>query len=115
MTGYIKNDTYISYETSYLAFSYDHSEKIFKLKWKSNRWNYKRAKVSYVPADRNLVAAIPGWSTLPLGDNMLEFMSNWDKARRYIKEEKIYLVLACHINTIRSLIPIKFKLKMVTL
>ena len=93
MTGYIKNDTYISYETSYLAFSYDHSEKIFKTKWKSSRWNYKRAKVSYVPADRNLVAAIPGWSTLPLGDNMLEFMSNWDKARRYIKEEKDILGL----------------------
>ena len=88
MTGYIKADTYISYETSYLAFSYENSDQSFKFKWKSGRWNYKRAKVSYVPADRNLVAAIPGWSSLHLGGNMIEFMSNWDRARRYIKEEK---------------------------
>ncbi len=90
MTGYIKADSYIEYETSHLKFSYDNSNKIFKMSWKSGRWNYKRPKVSYVPADRNLVAAIPGWSSLPLDENLLEFMSNWDKARKFIgKEENI--------------------------
>lgn len=93
MTGYVREDTYIKYETSQLEFSYSHSDKSFKMKWKSGRWNYKRSKISYIPADRNLVAAIPGWKFLSLDENMLEFMSNWDKARRFVKEEKNFLGL----------------------
>ncbi|MDE6804558.1 MAG: ATP-binding protein [Muribaculaceae bacterium] len=46
--------------------------------------------MSYIPADRNLVTAIPAWNSLPLDENLLEFMSNWDKARKFIgKEENI--------------------------
>lgn len=90
MTGYIRKDTYIEYETNHLKFSYDHSNQSFKMKWKPGHWNYRRPKVSYVPADRNLVAAIPGWSSLPLDANLLDFMSNWDNARKFIgKEENI--------------------------
>ncbi|MDE6680584.1 MAG: hypothetical protein K2J92_04440 [Muribaculaceae bacterium] len=90
MTGYIREDTYIEYETGHLKFSYDNSDRSFRMKWKSGRWNYKRPKVSYIPADRNLVTAIPAWSSLPLDENLLEFMSNWDKARKFIgKEENI--------------------------
>lgn len=90
MTGYIRKDTHIEYETNHLAFVYDNSELSFRMKWKPGRWNYRRPKVSYVPADRNLVAAIPGWSSLKLDENLLEFMANWDKARRFIgKEENI--------------------------
>ena len=90
MTGYIRPESYIEYETSHLKFSYDNSNRTFKMNWKPGRWNYKRPKVSYVPADRNLVAAIPGWSSLPLDENLIEFMSNWDKARKFIgKEEDI--------------------------
>ena len=79
MAGYVHEDTYIEYETAHLKFSYDHSARSFKMQWKSGRWKYRRPKVSYVPADRNLVAAIPGWSSLSLDKNMIEFMSNWDK------------------------------------
>lgn len=49
--------------------------------------------MSYVPADRNLVAAIPGWSSLSLDGNMIEFMSDWDRARRYLKREENVLDL----------------------
>ena len=59
MAGYIQDNTYIEYETRHLKFSYDHSSKTFKNTWKSKRWEYKRPKVSYIPADRNLVAALP--------------------------------------------------------
>ena len=74
MVSYIQDDTYIEYETSHLKFSYDHLSKTFKMAWKSKRWEYKRPKVSYIPADRNLVAAIPGWSSLSMDGNMIEFM-----------------------------------------
>ncbi|MEY8688217.1 hypothetical protein AB9N12_19545 [Bacteroides sp. AN502(2024)] len=93
MTGYIQDYTYIEYETRYLKFSYDHSSKTFKMTWKSKRWEYKHPKVSYIPADRNLVAAIPGWSSLSMDGNMIEFMSDWDKARRFIKKEENFLDL----------------------
>lgn len=87
MTGYVQENTYIKYETNHLKFSYDHSKKLFEMQWKSGHWNWRRPKVSYVPADRNLVAAIPGWSSLSLDGNMIEFMSDWDRARRYVKRE----------------------------
>lgn len=90
MTGYIRPNTYIEYETNHLKFSYDHATQTFKMGWKPGHWNYKRPKVTYVPAERNLVAAIPSWSSLPLDENLLEFMSNWDNARKFIgKEENI--------------------------
>lgn len=93
MDGYVKSNTYIEYETQYLHFWYNHTNKEFSLKWKGNRWNYRRPKVSYVPADRNLVAAIPAWSGVAIDRNMLDFMSDWDKARKSIKQETNFLNL----------------------
>lgn len=93
MFDYIQDSTYIEYETRHLKFSYDHSSKLFEMKWKSKRWEYKQPKISYIPADRNLVAAIPGWSSLSMDGNMIEFMSDWDKARRFVKKEENFLDL----------------------
>lgn len=93
MQGYVKYDTYIEYESSYIKFWYDHSAQEFDKKWKGYRWNYRRPKVSYVPADRNLVAAIPAWGGVAIDRNMLEFMSDWDKARKCVKRESNFLNL----------------------
>lgn len=93
MAGYVQEDTYIEYETRHVKFSYDHLSKVFKKTWKNKHWDYRLPKVSYIPADRNLVAAIPGWSTLSMDGNMIEFMSDWDKARRYVKKEENFLDL----------------------
>lgn len=93
MTGYVHDDTYIAYETNHLRFSYDHSKKLFEMKWNTSHWSWRRPKVSYVPADRNLVASIPGWRSLLLDGNMIEFMSDWDMARHYVKREENVLDL----------------------
>lgn len=93
MAVYVRKDTYIEYETDYLKFRYSNTKKEFGMEWKAGRWDYRHAKVSYVPADRNLVAAIPGWSAVPLDENLLEFMSNWDKARKFVVEKKNILGL----------------------
>ena len=87
MKDYIWLDTYIEYESSFMKFSYDHANRKFTFKWKSHRWNFRRPKISYIPSDRNLVAAIPQWSKLPLEyDNLLDFMNDWDVARKQSKQ-----------------------------
>ena len=94
MQSYLTENTYIEYATPYLKFSYDHKNKKFSFKWKNYRWKYKRSKVSYIPSDRNLVAAIPAWSKLSLDyDNLLDFMGDWDIARKQTQAKENILDL----------------------
>lgn len=87
--GFVHDDTYIEYETEFMKFSYDHATKKFSHKWKNYRWKYKRPKVSYVPAERNMVSLVSNWNRLETNyDNILDFKEDWDTARRYIKKEK---------------------------
>ena len=90
LQGYIRDDTFISYESDFMAFSYDNATKTFKFDWKEGRWNYKRSKVTYIPAERNLVAAIPNWFQVKFADdNIRDFMADWDweTARQATQED----------------------------
>ena len=88
LKGYIKLDTFISYESDFMAFSYDNATKTFKFDWKEGRWNYKRSKVTYIPAERNLVAAIPNWFQVKFADdNIRDFMADWETARQATQED----------------------------
>ena len=83
LKGYIKADTFISYESDYMSFSYENSTKAFSFNWKDGRWNYCRSKVTYIPAERNLVAAIPNWFQVKFNDdNIRDFMADWEAARQ---------------------------------
>lgn len=87
--GYVHPDTYIGYETSYMRFSYDNSTKVFTHEWKNLHWRYRRPKVSYVPAERNMISLVSNWSRLEIGyDNILDFKEDWDRARKFMKREK---------------------------
>lgn len=87
MKDYVWPDTFIEYESSFMMFSYDHMNQRFTFQWKSHRWDFRRPKISYIPSDRNLVASIPQWSKLPLEyDNLLDFMNDWDNARKQSKQ-----------------------------
>lgn len=88
LKGYIKDDTFISYESDFMAFSYDNLTKDFQFEWKEGRWNYKRSKVTYIPAERNLVAAIPNWFQVKFADdNIRDFMADWETARQATQDE----------------------------
>ena len=88
LQGYIRDDTFISYESDFMAFSYDNATKTFKFDWKEGRWNYKRSKVTYIPAERNLVAAIPNWFQVKFADdNIRDFMADWETARQATQED----------------------------
>ena len=83
LKGYVKPDTFISYESDFMAFSFDNATNTFKFDWKDGRWNYKRSKVTYIPAERNLVAAIPNWFQVKFNDdNIRDFMADWETARQ---------------------------------
>jgi predicted ATPase len=83
LKGYIKDDTFISFESDFMAFSYDNAIKTFTFNWKEGRWNYRRSKVTYIPAERNLVAAIPNWFQVKFADdNIRDFMADWEAARQ---------------------------------
>ena len=81
--GYFKKDSHIGYESDFLKFSYDAKIGKFLFDWKEKRWDYFRPKVSYIPAERNMVAAIPNWFDVKLyDDNIQSFMADWDRARK---------------------------------
>lgn len=91
--GYLHEDTFIAYETDFMEFSYSHADRQFTHRWK-NRWRFKRPKVSYVPAERNMVSLVSNWSRLETNyDIILDFKEDWDIARRFVKREQDMLGL----------------------
>ena len=86
--GYVWPDTYIAYSSPYMSFEYDNLKHMFKHEWKTKRWNYKRPKVSYVPAERNMISLVSNWDRLETSyDNILDFKADFDIAKKCIKKE----------------------------
>lgn len=87
--GYIKEDSYIEYENDSMKFSYSWKTKTFDFSWKEEgRWNYVCPKISYIPAERNIVAAIPNWFEVSMkNDNIRNFMKDWQEARSVMTED----------------------------
>lgn len=93
LNGYEREDTYIAYESDFLKYSYDNKNG-FSYEWKKDRWEYKRPKVSYIPAERNLVAVIPNWFEVKsVADNIQSFMADWSDARKSVENDKEILNL----------------------
>lgn len=93
LNGYVHDNTSIKYETDFMRFSYD-NKKGFSFEWQPDRWNYKRPKVSYIPAERNMVAVIPNWFEVKsVADNIQAFMADWSDARKLIDNDKEILNL----------------------
>lgn len=89
LNGYVHKNTYIGYESDFMQFTYDR-EHGFSHEWKDNRWEYKRPKVSYIPAERNLVAVIPNWFEVKsVADNIQDFMADWSDARKTENDKEI--------------------------
>ncbi len=83
LEGYFSSDSFIEYESDYTKFSYNAHTNQFLFEWKDTQWNYMRPKVSYIPAERNMVAAIPTWFDVRFYNNNIQsFMGDWDIARK---------------------------------
>lgn len=92
LEGYLQQETYIKYVNDAVSFDYSEKNKKCTFKWnEAKRWKYKRTKIAYIPAERNLVAAIPNWYQVNMNkDNILDFMKEWEFARKaFLKGEQI--------------------------
>jgi len=77
---YDQKDTYIMYESQLMIIEY--KLQAMSMKWKKDRWNYRRSRISYIPSERNLIATISNWTKVDVNDSLLEYFSGWDEARK---------------------------------
>ena len=92
LTGYMKADSFIGYENDAVSFAFSAKENRCDFAWvEAMRWDYRRTKIAYIPSERNLVAAIPNWYQVSMNnDNILDFMKEWEFARKtFSKGERI--------------------------
>lgn len=88
MKDYFNEGSSIFYESDYLKFRYTYIDNKFDFEWKDGRWKYRRTKVTYIPAERNLVAVIPNWFEVRMErNNIWNFMSDWVTARNATTEQ----------------------------
>lgn len=91
--GYDNPETSISYRTEYMSFTYNNQTGEFIHNW-GRRSSFKRPKVSYIPAERNLVSLIANWAGLKTSYyNIIDFKDDWDIARSFMKKEENILGL----------------------
>lgn len=80
LQGYFGSSTLIDYETDCLHFHCEY--KNVWAEWKDGRFGYKRSKIAYIPAERNIVSVVSNWQKIQAASNVVEFMTEWDIARQ---------------------------------
>lgn len=82
LNGYFQSGSCIEYESQVVKFSYLYRENIPHFEW-VNQYEYICPKISYIPAERNIVSIISDWGQVRLPDNnIFNFMSDWNVARK---------------------------------
>ena len=85
--GYLKPTSYISYKSDVINIEYTHESKLLIMNWVS-QYDFQNSKIAYIPAERNLVAAIPNWFEVKLLDNnTLNYMKDWGESRQIHTKE----------------------------
>lgn len=82
------------YETDHLWFQYEYDKETNAFTWNWNRsghWTYKRTRISYIPAERNVIGTIPNWMEVSMkSNNIRNFISDWMLTRTfYHKDHKL--------------------------
>lgn len=80
LQGYFRSTTVIDYETDCVHITC--RNKHMSAEWKEGRFGYKRSKIAYIPAERNIVSVVSNWQKIQAAGNVLEFMAEWDIARQ---------------------------------
>ncbi len=98
---YFRDDSYIKYESDYVCITYNAQEPNACTIDKKDRikiFDYKRAKVIYIPAERNLIA-VPGWTSFNLpNDNLKSYTVDWGFTRRLFTQESPLQIKHLNVN-----------------
>lgn len=100
LNGFLRKGSRICYKTEHIEFVCDFDKKSFDLSWnEAGRWTYKRPRVSYIPAERNLIAVVPNWLDVRIGNsNILSFISDWNLTRQLYKKSGAMPVLGLGVS-----------------
>lgn len=95
LDGYVNGTAEITYKSKTLQFTItiaETGEIKTTFAWnKSKRWDYLSTKISYIPAERNVVASIPNWMDINFGkfNNVRDYMAEWESARQSYSANKL--------------------------
>lgn len=102
MDGYFTQDSEIEYRSEVVEFSFRYADKAPRFKW-VNQFAYVRTKISYIPAERNIVSMISDWKQVNLpNNNIFNFMSDWNVARKNIRRRTGWTSATCMRNIIMT-------------
>ena len=92
LDGFLNEDFLIQYESSHMSFTISGSASNleYKFNWnRSEKWTYRRPKIAYIPAERNIVAVIPNWFDISFTNenNTLNYLSDWENARSFFSQK----------------------------
>lgn len=92
LEGYVKEDSFIQYDSQYMEFSYDFNRSpidMFEFDWKKKRWEYTRGNITYIPAERNISFLIPNWFEMKFyEDNLQNYLADWDDSRKFFTKKE---------------------------
>lgn len=92
LDGYFNNKSRIEYKGDYITIKYSHQKKTTTIA--INNKGYKYPKLSYIPSERNIVAAIPNLKKYSdSNDVILYFMYDWFTSRNDIREQSFERLL----------------------
>lgn len=99
LQGYISEDSFFSYDTNTMYFSFSFRTNSYTFEWKDGRWDFKRAKIAYIIAERNVLSVIPNWYDMDLPNNSLRsFLKEWQNARNNTNENNVFPILNLGVN-----------------
>lgn len=92
LDGFLNEDFLIQYESSHMSFTISGSASNieYKFNWNNQeKWTYRRPKIAYIPAERNIVAVIPNWFDISFTNenNTLNYLSDWENARSFFSQK----------------------------
>lgn len=101
MEGYIREDSYLEYESDVYKVVYKGLGTSPDFELKSTRWGYKLEKIAYIPAERNIISVLPQWSTIKMSDtSTANFMEDWGNMRELFTADRPLNILSLGLNTI---------------
>lgn len=94
LQGYINDESFFAFETNTMIFSFSFKENRYSFEWKKGRWEYKRNKIAYIVAERNVLSVVPNWYEINFPNNSIRyFMKEWQNARNYMSEKAALPIL----------------------